>query len=424
MLDFRLCDLKGRTIGEIEDLPGSQVIIGLSDRRTASVSVSFDDPAAGKVSPLRTVLKARLNDAPVYSGVILRPQFRGRERRASLPSVDPSARLAAFHFGQRADGAAPTGAAGVPYRWTQLDQVEMLRRMISHAQLTTAELASGAPGHGITFGDTPMSGVLRDREYEQGKQVWEAMQQLHSVINGFDFELEPIDTEDGNLVKLNTFYPFQGQDKRSTVEFNYGWGQENLADYTWDRAGDLVKNRSTQVGKKDEDTGAQPSASWTNDESVVKYGLWGEWRGQPEVTLIPTLEEDAYTSVISYGEPINFLDLRPALDDGSGWYRDATNVLRRAQGKFGVAPRFGKNADYYIGDIVSLVIRDGFVSLDIAVRVVGATITRVSNGGVLVEPRVAPVLGGAYRIGGVQPPSLARELEYLRQRMRMVQVLQ
>lgn len=425
MLDWRLCDLYGREISALRDDTGAQISIGLNDRRTAQLPVSFDDAAASKILPLQTVLKARWHDEPHFSGVVLKPAYRGRDRRVTVSAIDPSIRLQNFFIGMRTDGVPLAGANNGTLSYLQIDQSQILNLLASTAQPTVTELNSGVWPTGIATGTLAPTSVLRDRTYEMGKQIWEAMTQLSGVAAGIDFELDPVDRTDGVLTQLNTYYPQQGVDRSDNVIFHFGWGLNNASDFTWEPSGDVVKNRSIHVGQLDNTTGVQPSATRHNLDSQTGMGIYGEYVGESDVVLTSTLDEHALGSVLAYGWPVDFFDIIPVQDDGEGWYRDADGTLRRSNSKYGVAPRFGKNADYYIGDVIRVVARDKpGLDVDLAGRVVSATLQSTSSGATVVAIKCAPIIGGAYRVRGVKPPSLTRTIEEMRQQLRMVGVVQ
>lgn len=421
MLDWRLCDLYGREISTLRDDPGAQVTITLNDRRTASLPIDFSDKAAGLVLPLQTLLKARWHDETHFCGLALKPSYRGRERRVTVPAVDSSLRLANFHIGQRSDGVSLVGsnaAGGLGY--AGIDQSTIMSLLAATAQPTVAELNVGVWPTGIIDGQLAAASFARDRTYEPGKQVWEAMTQLSAVDNGLDFELDPVDREDAVYSQLNTYYPQQGVDRSDDVIFHYGWGKSNASDFTWEPSGDVVRNRSSRVG--------QPGVNGARQDNLAAqqaFGIYAEYVGESDVSLAGTLNEHALSTVLTYGWPVDFFDVVPAQDDGTGWYRDAAGVLRKGTEKYGGAPRFGKGADYYIGDVIRVVARDKpGLDVDIAGRVVQATLQSVGSGATVVGLKCAPIIGGSNRIRGIKPPSLTRTIEAMRQQLRMIEVSQ
>lgn len=428
MIDFWLCDLGGVRIKDFTDLSGASrgsVTLTLNGGRSASVPVSFDDPAAALMQPLTTVIKAVWDRGHLFTGVAVRPQYSGRNRTITISARDPSIRMQAFQIGARSDGAGlPSYNNGV-YGWVGVDQSEMIARLMEHATPTAAETAAGVPSHGIIRGSLPTSRT-RDRVYEPGKQVWEAWTQLVGVVDGVDFDLRPLDQTDGSYVALDTYYPMMGSDRSDNVIFQYGWGSENLVDCDIEPAGDIVKNRSIHVGQLDEVSQTQPTSGVVDrSESVQISGIYSDYVGESDIISAATLTEHALGTVTTYGYPPFFISMVPAQDDGSGYRINASGVLEILPKRYGSPPVLGPSADYWIGDIVSVVVRDGpAFNFDLLARVIEITLSNVPSGAVQAELKLAPVVGGGYRVPGVLPPSFIREFAAMRERQRLAQVVQ
>lgn len=428
MIDFWLCDLRGVSIKDFTDLAGGvrgSVTMTLNGGRSASVPVSFDDAAAAMVQPLTTVVKARWDRGHLFTGVAVRPQYSGRDRKVTVSARDPSVRLQSFQIGARADGAGIPGFNNGSFGWTAVDQSEMMARLMEHASPTAGELAVGVPGHGIVRGTLPTS-KTRDRVYEPGKQIWECWTQLAGVVDGVDFDLRALDQSDGSYVALDTYYPMMGSDKSSTVIFHYGWGLENVVDCDIEPAGDIVKNRSIHVGQLDELTQIQPTSGVIDrTESVQIHGIYSDYVGESDVVSSVTLGEHALGTVTTYGFPPFFITMTPAQDDGSGYQINSSGVLEILPRRYGSPPVLGPGADYWLGDIVSVVVRDGpAFDFDLLARVIEITLSNAPSGAVQAELKLAPVVGGGYRVSGVLPPSFIREFATMRERQRLAQVVQ
>jgi microcystin-dependent protein len=93
-----------------------------------------------------------------------------------------------------------------------VDQANIAWQMIADTQ------AEPGGNLAVTRGAAPTTGVLRDRDYEAGKPVGEALTQLGDVVGGFDWEI------DGNLA-FNLYYPQRG---RATGLVLY-WGRDITA---------------------------------------------------------------------------------------------------------------------------------------------------------------------------------------------------
>lgn len=400
MLSVALCNRRGVPIAGLDHrLPGSSVTVTLNGPRQATVPLSLEDEAAAHVRPLSTVLKAWLGGTLIHAGPTTVPQFRGRDRRVDVHSQCPSFYLQRSFVGQRSDGAGLTGhVAGAPYRLENTDQGLIMWRLVEHALPTTAEQAAGVPTHGIVDGTRPQGPqddgwFVRTREYEPGKQIWEALVQMSEVISGPDFELEPVDEQDGTLARFNV-YGRQGSDKSGVVVFEHNTGRNNAVDVQWDPAGDLAVNRATVTGQvlPDEDP---PRYTANQADSQLAYGLLGAWQSDPDVSELPTVREKAQGIVAASATPLNVFTVTPAAEGGVGLARDTDGRIVSLGKGFGTPPRFAPDGDYWIGDDISVVARVT-PGLDVTLvgRVIEGRITEADEDGTLLtelvcEPRVA-----------------------------------
>jgi microcystin-dependent protein len=150
------------------------------------------------------------------------------------------------------------------------DQADIAWQMISDTQALTGG------GLGITRGAAAATGVLRDRDYDPGKNLGEALTQLGDLQNGFDWEI------DANRA-FNLWHPQRG---RSTgLVLYYG---RDLTDVT----------RSTnpaQFGNAVYYTGA---AATTPVETTVgtfdpQIGRWDAQKSDPNLVLQQTVADQA-----------------------------------------------------------------------------------------------------------------------------------
>lgn len=113
--------------------------------------------------------------------------------------------------------------------FTAADQFEIVETIIDHAQ---DDFADG--NLGVTVTRTPTtSGVTRDRRYSvhEYKNVGEAIEQLASVVNGFDFELEAGGSFGAFTKTLQVWYPQRG--RKTDIVWEVGKNVQ-LLDYTAD----------------------------------------------------------------------------------------------------------------------------------------------------------------------------------------------
>lgn len=369
-LSWVLCDRLGRRLMDIGDREGGVVTIIRSGRRSAQVAVSLESPVAAALEPFESVLKVFLGADPIFAGICTLPRFNDPERFVQIAAADPSVALEAPLRGF----ATQTGA----------DQSEIVARLIEHVD-THRYSTSLVPSHGIIRGSLPAS-VNRDRSYLDGKQAWEAIQEMAAVIGAVDFELEPVDRSDGVLCELNTYHPRQGTDKTGSVVFEYGFGQHTATGFVFEPGGGEIVNQVVFAGRPDDTTGVADAWLAYQPESQARYGLHERFALDADVTVVQTMREHAEEVVAARAFPAKFFSFLAAPEEGAIPDRDAV--------AYGVPPVFGPTGDYWIGDEITVVAKDSEMDETVQGRVQSAVLTEDKAGNVYVacacSPRVVP----------------------------------
>lgn len=131
------------------------------------------------------------------------------------------------------------------------------------------------------------SGPLRDRTYEYGKSVLDAIQQLAEVDDGFWYTVDPVDDPDvySSLVIL---YPSSGSDSVATFE----WGDGTIGNLSSADC-DLLPpiNSVTAFGSGSGDD--QLRATMTDAASIATHGIFDKTISHTDVTVLDTLEQHA-----------------------------------------------------------------------------------------------------------------------------------
>jgi len=385
-LAWGLYDLAGGFLGPVTNrLPGSRVEPALNGRYGAQLNLSLEDEMADLVEPLAVVVRAWLDGSPVFGGVVGEPTFDFDAGTCQVPAFGPSLPLERAFVGQRSDGAGLVGAvAGLPYRLEQVAEGEIMWRLVQHASPTTAEKAAGVPDHGIARGSIH-GGNLRDREYDPGKQVWQAITELSEVIEGCDFDLRPVydPARPGVLAELDTF-DRMGADLTGQVRLEFGVGDNTAANLVLKPSGDIV-NRVTEVGEAPPYDGSGPApvpprATSDQPASQVAYGLHADYRGSIGVSDVLAIAEHSSEIIATQAFPIDHFDVVPALQDGTAFLLGDDGKVRRVAG-LGRPPRFGPGGEWWLGDSFRAVGRRGERTADLSGRVAGATIEEVDKAG-------------------------------------------
>jgi hypothetical protein len=238
-LDWELVDLRQRLLTRLDSRKaGSQVELGVNKMRTAKALLSLADDAREKARAIDTVLRVTLKgpngfSRPLFIGRVVIPSRNaaGRDQQIlELNALDP------LHQLNNMLVRKVTGSNWEAMGFKGIDQ-----------SLIMWSLIESIGGHGVEKGSLPAS-QNRDRTYPPTKSIGEALLQMSEVINGPDFELEPVLSGDGTLCNFNTFHPRQGEDKSDTVKFVYRAAPRTATGFSYTPAGDDVINRVVAVG--------------------------------------------------------------------------------------------------------------------------------------------------------------------------------
>lgn len=362
---WQLADLNGVVIKTIRDRRLGKVNIFRNGGRLAQITVSLDDPVVVDVLPLARLLKVKLDGRLIFKGRIVEPtsadEAGAGEAGASqvLNAIDASFHLQECYL----PAYGPTSA----------DQSAIMQ-----AQLT----AVAGNGHGVVAGDQPAT-VTRTRQYFDGKECWEALVQMSEVINGPDFELEPVDDGSATIARLNTF-AHQGSDLSNKLKFDYGHGRHNVAGFAYTPSGSAVCNKFTAVGATLPD-GTAPAAIVTCPSSIAFYGgTFERFETYSDVSELTTLTAKAQEYVSRYAFAIEFVDITTP-NQGDSADPDLVDFTGSA---YGLPPKFG--ADYWLGDTIAARIRRG-VDVTVRGRVDAVEINETEQGAVQVKTTCSPV---------------------------------
>jgi hypothetical protein len=143
--------------------------------------------------------------------------------------------------------------------------------------------------------------VTRDRTYEAGKQILEALVQLSEVENGAAFWETPLDpiTNGGALAEFNAG-PRPGDDRSAFVKFEVGDGTLDNC-ISVQREIKLPVNKATVFG----DAGSSGSSS--DAASQAKYGVWEATETRTDLT--GSLSERASAMLVP--EPVQIVTFEP-----------------------------------------------------------------------------------------------------------------
>lgn len=206
----------------------------------------------------------------------------------------------------------------------------------------------------LRIGDVGAS-VARDRSYELGKQIGEAIEQLAGVGNGFWFRDRPVTGEGAVWAALDVLYPDPGVDRPGAL-FSFGAGtRDSLEEFAVEVG--LPANDVLAIGALDDETQAPLTAHTGDPASIAEYGLWGAVVTYADVSIQGTLDDHAAEALEA--DPPRVFTVRP---------------LPTRVADAGRAPRLWEEFD--VGDTVRLTLRSNapFDVTGAVARVLGCTV--------------------------------------------------
>lgn len=160
---------------------------------------------------------------------------------------------------------------------------------------------------GLDVPATGVSGPNRDRQYDAGKNVGEAVQQLAEVDDGFYFRVDPYQGTSGAYTLFSQFiilYPASGV--TSTARFEYGTGTLGNIQSAEVTVTPPI-NYVTAYGAGD--VGSQITSTQSNAASISGYGLFDSVQSFSDVELQATLDQHALDAMEI--EPVRVYKFNP-----------------------------------------------------------------------------------------------------------------
>lgn len=273
-----LCDHAGQPVTEISNAAERRFVARRNQGRQAQITMSHDDAEAIRLLDL------------TGNGVPQLRYYRDGTLRLSayLTSID----------GQLSEDGQDqlTAIFKDPFGRMLGDGSETGRHLFAAVEFTAQD--QGSIGWDLidALNDDSDTGIregtietttTRDRSYEAGKNVGEALVQLTEVIGGFDFEILPLDPtdEDGKLGEY-TVYAEQGEDRDDLL---WGFGKSTMANVQ------AVARTITQpVNRVRMVTGEGLVADEQDAASLAKFGRWSRALSAPtDVVVQATLDQQA-----------------------------------------------------------------------------------------------------------------------------------
>lgn len=234
--------------------------------------------------------------------------------------------------------------------YTGLDQAEIVWQLVEQTQGNVG----GDLGISKGWIGTAPTGVIRDRVYEAKDSIGERIKELGEVINGFDWDIEPVSD---SALALRVYYPQRGTNRGVVLEYG----------------------GKVATVKRDADVGAY--------ENAIRYsGADGLDVAEIEAPDLATREEGRWDG--AYGD--TGLTTQQALDDRAEWQADESQVLQPSY-TLGLKPGVWQGRSHiWPGDWVRVVIYKGRLAVDDVLRVFDLSIDIDDNG----KEKVQLTVGG------------------------------
>jgi hypothetical protein len=268
---FLLADQVGNPVAELATGAGRSLTFTRNAYPEATVTLSHDDDAASKFFD---TLSSGIPTLRAYRDGVLRfhgdlaPFTEALEEAAQLTLLfrGPFARL--IGYGQSRGRFTAASRA-----FTATDAGQIAKTLIDEAT-----------GSGVATTGTIEASKTRTRTYQYAN-VGEAVTNLTRVLDGFDFEVTPIEYSAGSIGQLSV-YTSQGSDLSSSVLFQHGPGTlANVREVT--RQTEPPINYARVLGTNGRFAVKQDAAS------IAKYGYWIVQETQSDVSEQATLDDKA-----------------------------------------------------------------------------------------------------------------------------------
>lgn len=340
-----------RSQGDLSDARSRQIAFSLGAPCSLGLVLPGRSPHLAWLEELRSdVIAYRWSDAvgdfvPMFRGVV------NRSEDELSPTVHTVV-IGAIDY----RGVLSRRNLRAPASWAQTEQLQIALALAMAGDQPPGVPAGGRLGLSHALLDPsglPIagSGRLRDRAYVPGQKIGEAIDNMSTDIDGFDWSVDP-GPDPGLAGIVNFWYPRRGV-ARSTWVAHYGSTVTNVArvvSTTTYTNYAMVLGATVPDSEPAETMFAESFGPGYADPIGHPEGPWMSVNAQPDVSQMQTLQDDADGFVATYG------DLEPAY------------TLELAPGRW-------SPDDAWLGDTVRLIVDSGRLAVDTAVRITAIDVT-------------------------------------------------
>lgn len=374
VFNIKITDLDSVPKALISQYAGLEVDRELCETYTARFTISIFDPAAQQILPLKRLVRITHGAHLLFHGYIVNPVWNAKSGTVEVNCVDATLKLK-HHYHRFGDYV-------VQNRYP-LDGVGFLQ-LIDSSQPSADLLTAGVRNNGIQPGvdsvpilpepDDPAIPQDGRRLYlepvKRSTNVWESIKAFTSTVIPIEFDFKPIDEEHldfngeytpGILSQVDTAERL-GEDKTDSVHFKFGWGEDNLDNFTYEPDGDSIRNYAVVVNPSgEEDAGDEDNKALFHDQdSWEEYGIYQQWESVSKEDSKEFLEYQARQWVTEYKQPVDFFTISPRLESPG-------------------VPRFLD--DYGLGDTITASARRGYLSKELQGRITKISIKQADMNG-------------------------------------------
>jgi hypothetical protein len=379
VLDASIHRLDGTMVRRLQNFDGLEVVIPRNDARTAKLNLSIYDPNVQSLFPLKRLLKVRFFDVLVFFGYIVAPVWKGEDATVEVNCIGPELKLIHHHFN--------AGDVAVVDGYSIQSGVDGFWRLLEAARIMGSQRRRGIPdvqiGEGQDLTPADLDAELTHHA-KRGEEVWATMTAMAALAKAPDFAVEPVDANHDPtgsyahawprnapkpIAELNVpgFDPNQpdgsaldqGSRKEDRIIFNYGFGLDNLEDFTYQPDGDAMRNWAVVYPE------GRTTSTWKNERSWRQYGIYDEWvQNDAKRTGDAVRDAIAKGVLYAYSYPPDYFQIEPA-PEGS---------VRPSGARVEQTYRFYR--DFIVGDYIRAVARKGYMDEDLVGRIEKVTLSQ------------------------------------------------
>jgi microcystin-dependent protein len=332
---FQLVRPTGEYVGALSAATARKLSFFVDAAATAAFTMPGDHPQTAQIAELSVDVAASRNGTALFRGRVgnSTDQLTADTITSTFAALDYRGMLGRRILWQ-----------GVTRSFRGADQADIAWQMIADTQA----LAGGALS--ITRGAAAATGQRRDRDYDPGKNLGEAITQLGQVQNGFEWEIDA-------SRRFNLFYPQRG---RSTgLVLTYG---RDIVEAARSLDASAFANAIRFNGSNNTTADELTVTSWDPEQ-----GRWDGQKSDPNLILQATVDQRA-----AY-ELADASTLTPAYQ------------VTMVEGLW-------DPAQIWVGDTVTLVVASGRLNVNAAYRIVQIDITLSDDGAekVVLSVQAAP----------------------------------